>query len=457
MLTILHGEEYKDIHKPEPFMNLFENEQIILHDERLYFSLTNLRFRYEEKRFGRHEIASIFLEEITSSSYQSKSEPICALASLLCLLSYSGIIISSGHIDFSQVYPKATHIFDVAWSYFTNAPGDIPTARMIMILIIASISSALGFLYFLRCYLKSRQQILTFSSSSASINLRLNGVSLNHIKAIIDIVENAKNERLQDLAEMSKLQPVFIPSSLDVSLPSDLGQLRPNITTASPQPPPLPTSSIVSVDVLQSAPTNALPQPPPGVPAPSSVSVDDLRTDPGSVPPPVPPTTPIVVEIDSLQTEPYAAPLPTPPEGPALMSLEDDIQSGIKTDPKAELLIEEHPIPYIVNFDNLDADLGAIAIELSQHPPVVVDIELDDSDSNTQPGPQPPPSTPALVAVDGVSPDSSPPPRVPIPATPPPIPSARAPSLPPPAPAASLPAENLRQRSRIRKKRLKNE
>ncbi|MCW8896593.1 MAG: hypothetical protein OQJ96_06100 [Flavobacteriales bacterium] len=146
-------------------MELMENEQTIKTSIK-GLVLTNYRIRSEFKILGKGKISSIMLEELSSSQLTYKSKPKLLLFGFIIL-----VISIMGGAYMGVVLHKERNGMDIA------------------------IFGAFLFIIFIVLYFVSRHHIVSFSSSSSSIDLKTRGLDFKEIRQLIDTVENAKNAR----------------------------------------------------------------------------------------------------------------------------------------------------------------------------------------------------------------------------------------------------------------------
>jgi hypothetical protein len=137
------------------------NETILMRSDDHSVTLTSHKIRQESKEWGKLQIKSIMLEHVSSCEYNRKSNPIYLILGLLIL----GFGIFSATI--------ANHL-----------QREFP-------LIVMAIGAIILIIYIVTIYKR-----LMVSSSSTKILINTNGMDDDSIKAFINKLEEAKNNRL---------------------------------------------------------------------------------------------------------------------------------------------------------------------------------------------------------------------------------------------------------------------
>lgn len=142
-------------------MNLMTDEKILMDGDYKQITLTTHRIRQENKSWGKVDLTSIMLENVTSCEYSKKSRPIFLMFGLL-LAGFALFIGSQGGGD-SQ-----------------NIGGGLLLAGVVLIVI----------------FFFTIKRGLFISSASAKVILNTNGMKDENINSFIDKLELAKNDRL---------------------------------------------------------------------------------------------------------------------------------------------------------------------------------------------------------------------------------------------------------------------
>ena len=138
-------------------MNLMPGEKILLESDTKELVLTTHRIRFETKKPGRAYLASIMLEELRSCEIRYASNPSLIILAVIFIIVWVASLISK--------YSTGVTIGFIGCLVFTIA------------------------------YLWTRRQVISLSSSTATINLRISGMSFDKAKELIDNIEIAKNQR----------------------------------------------------------------------------------------------------------------------------------------------------------------------------------------------------------------------------------------------------------------------
>jgi len=142
-------------------MKLMDKESLLLESDDKQIFLTSHRIRQESKQWGKLKIKSIMLEHVSSCEYVKTSQPLFLILGIIGLILGIALIISGEH---SSVQ-------------------------------IAGVSILVG-ICFLLTYWMSTKKVLFVSSSSSKILINTVRLKDENIKAFINTLETAKNERI---------------------------------------------------------------------------------------------------------------------------------------------------------------------------------------------------------------------------------------------------------------------
>lgn len=142
-------------------MNLMIDEKILMDGDNKQITLTTHRIRQENKKWGKLDLISIMLEQVTSCQYSKKSKPIFLIIGFL--------------------------LFGLAFIIGSQEGEDGP--------VIASGIALIG-LVLIIIYFFTIERGLFISSATAKIKLNTKGMKDENIKLFIDKLEVAKNNRL---------------------------------------------------------------------------------------------------------------------------------------------------------------------------------------------------------------------------------------------------------------------
>lgn len=142
-------------------MNLMIDEKILMDGDNKQITLTTHRVRQENKKWGKLDLISIMLEQVTSCQYSKKSKPIFLIIGFL--------------------------LFGLAFIIGSQEGEDGP--------VIASGIALFG-LVLIIIYFFTIERGLFISSATAKIKLNTKGMKDENIKLFIDKLEVAKNNRL---------------------------------------------------------------------------------------------------------------------------------------------------------------------------------------------------------------------------------------------------------------------
>lgn len=146
-------------------MNLLPSEQILMEGDYKQITLTTHRIRQENKTWSHVDLISIMLEEVTSCEYIKRSNPIILIVGILFGV-LGAFAASQGHGDAAQ-----------------TVGGGAFLSGLVLIIV-----------YFLTI-----RRGLNISSPTAKIKMNTKGMKSENIKAFIDRLEAAKNDRLMRL------------------------------------------------------------------------------------------------------------------------------------------------------------------------------------------------------------------------------------------------------------------
>jgi hypothetical protein len=149
-------------------MNLMTDEKVLMDGDYKQITLTTHRIRQENKLWGQVNLVSIMLEEVTSCEYCKETRPVFLIIGLLL----SGLAI----LIFSEGGDEAQYISD---------------GLLLVGILLISI------------YFFTIKHGLFISSVSAKIKLNTKGMKYENIKAFIDKLEFAKNDRFLGLKSKS--------------------------------------------------------------------------------------------------------------------------------------------------------------------------------------------------------------------------------------------------------------
>jgi hypothetical protein len=150
-------------------MKLFDNEKMLKESENRLLLLTTHRIRQKRSRRGNHDTTSIMLEEISSIRLKYRSYPVLWFLAVISL--------AMAFVCFSQTS--------------SNENGLICIAAGVFIIL---------------AFYITRRHYLSVSSSSAAIELIIEGTNSDEAEKIMDAIEHARNDisnlrRNQDLIE----------------------------------------------------------------------------------------------------------------------------------------------------------------------------------------------------------------------------------------------------------------
>lgn len=131
-------------------MNLMNGERKLLESGNGELTLTTHKVRFDTKQWGVDHVTSIMLEELVSCQIRYASNPT--------------LLIVAGFAVLAAIIADAL-------------------AGVVVALILVAI------------YFFARTQVISLESASATINLKLSGMTIDKAKEFIDQVEAAKNER----------------------------------------------------------------------------------------------------------------------------------------------------------------------------------------------------------------------------------------------------------------------
>jgi hypothetical protein len=141
-------------------MKMISNETVLMETTDKEIVLTSHRIRQENKQWGKLQIRSIMLENVTSCEYNRKSNP---------LLLIGGVVA-------------------IFFAFFMESSGGLNQRSMGVVIL--GIGLALILIYWF-----TTKQKLMISSSSITIMINTNGLKEDNIKAFINKLETAKNDR----------------------------------------------------------------------------------------------------------------------------------------------------------------------------------------------------------------------------------------------------------------------
>ncbi len=140
------------------------NEKVLMNGDYDQITLTTHRIRQENKSWGKIDLVSIMLEEVTSCEYNKKSKPFILIIGLLI----------------------------IGFSLFIERQNSIYSENMYNALLLIGVACVLF-------YLLTIKRGLFISSPTAKIKLNTSGMNDDNIKSFIDKLEIAKNNRLLNL------------------------------------------------------------------------------------------------------------------------------------------------------------------------------------------------------------------------------------------------------------------
>lgn len=141
-------------------MSLQSDERYLLGNDTDGFAVTSHRVRLGWRKSGEAHFQSIMLEELASCSVRSKSNPI--------LLVFAAIAVAIGVIYAGSI----------------QRPGGSPV-------VIGLIIGAL----FVLAYFATRKKVVAFASAGETVFVDASRMTFEDAKQLINLVENAKNNR----------------------------------------------------------------------------------------------------------------------------------------------------------------------------------------------------------------------------------------------------------------------
>jgi hypothetical protein len=141
------------------FIKNLHDERILFESDSQFFVLTTHRIRLETSAWGISQITSIMLEEISSCANTRTSKPLLLVLATLFFL-------AGAYASFNAIEPGPALI------------GAIVITAIFVII-----------------YVLTRRQILEIASAGATMRLRIEGMSIDEVKELIDRIEIVKNER----------------------------------------------------------------------------------------------------------------------------------------------------------------------------------------------------------------------------------------------------------------------
>ncbi len=133
-------------------MNLMQDEKILLRLDDAVLVLTNYRIRYNGNQWGKREVISIMLEDLTSCEIMYTTKPVLILVSMLIA--------------------------------FASLMFDLTATELIVGLVVACVPVIIYYL--------SRNQVLRLSSASASIVVDTEDISIEAANRFLDVAESSK-------------------------------------------------------------------------------------------------------------------------------------------------------------------------------------------------------------------------------------------------------------------------